>query len=89
MFTALSKKVLKKYGFKNIRFHDLRHSCASLMVTKGDGINNVQKWLGHSDISTTANIYAHLDFQSKVESAAKMSSILPIPDGMSETDWQA
>ena len=59
------------------------------MVTKGDGINNVQKWLGHSDISTTANIYAHLDFQSKVESAAKMSSILPIPDGMSETDWQA
>lgn len=83
------KKVLKKYGFKNIRFHDLRHSCASLMVTKGDGINNVQKWIGHSDISTTANIYAHLDFQSKVESAAKMSSILPIPDGMTETDWQA
>jgi integrase len=83
------KKVLKKYGFKNIRFHDLRHSCASLMVTKGDGINNVQKWLGHSDISTTANIYAHLDYQSKVESAAKMSNILPIPDGMSKTDWQA
>ena len=59
------KRVLKQYGFKNIRLHDLRHSCASLMVTKGDGINNVQKWLGHSDIGTTANIYAHLDFQSK------------------------
>ena len=55
--------------------------------TKGDGINNVQKWLGHSDIGTTANIYAHLDFQSKVESAEKMSSILPIPDEISQSDW--
>ena len=81
------KRVLKQYGFKNIRLHDLRHSCASLMVTKGDGINNVQKWLGHSDIGTTANIYAHLDFQSKVESAEKMSSILPIPDEISQSDW--
>lgn len=81
------KKVLNKYGFKNIRFHDLRHSCASLMVTKGDGINNVQKWLGHSDIGTTANIYAHLDYQSKVESAEKMSGILPIPENIQRTDW--
>ena len=81
------KKVLNKYGFKNIRFHDLRHSCASLMVTKGDGINNVQKWLGHSDIGTTANIYAHLDYQSKVESAEKMSGILPIPDDIQKSDW--
>lgn len=81
------KKVLDKYGFKNIRFHDLRHSCASLMVTKGDGINHVQKWLGHSDIGTTANIYAHLDYQSKVESAEKMSSILPIPEEITQSDW--
>lgn len=81
------KKVLEQYGFKNIRFHDLRHSCASLMVTKGDGINNVQKWLGHSDIGTTANIYAHLDYQSKVESAEKMSGILPIPENIQRTDW--
>lgn len=81
------KKVLNKYGFKNIRFHDLRHSCASLMVTKGDGINNVQKWLGHSDIGTTANIYALLDYQSKVESAEKMSGILPIPADIQKSDW--
>ena len=81
------KRALKQYGFPNIRFHDLRHSCASLMVTKGEGINNVQKWLGHSDIGTTANIYAHLDFQSKVESAEKMSSILTIPGNMKATDW--
>ena len=81
------KRVLKQYGLKNIRFHDLRHSCASLMVKKGEGIYNVQKWLGHSDIGTTANIYAHLDFQSKVESAEKMSEILPIPDGEIDSDW--
>ena len=81
------KRALKQFGFKDIRFHDLRHSCASLMVTKGDGINNVQKWLGHSDIGTTANIYAHLDYQSKVESAEKMSDILPIPEEINQSDW--
>ena len=81
------KDVLKKYGFKNIRFHDLRHSCASLMVTKGDGMNNVQKWLGHSDIGTTINTYAHLDYQSKVESAERMSSILTIPRDIQTADW--
>ena len=82
------KRVLKQNDLRDIRFHDLRHSCASLMVTKGDGINNVQKWLGHSDISTTANIYAHLDFQSKVESAEKMGHLLPIPTEFQTTDWE-
>ena len=78
---------LENHGMRRIRFHDLRHSCASLMVTKGDGINNVQKWAGHSDIGTTANIYAHLDFQSKVASAERMRGILPIPDGGTDSDW--
>ena len=55
-----------------IRFHDLRHSCASVLLANGVPMKQIQEWLGHSDFSTTANIYAHLDFQSKVSSAEAM-----------------
>ena len=57
--------LLTKYGLKHIRFHDLRHSCASLMVMNGVPMKQVQEWLGHSTFSTTADIYAHLDYKSK------------------------
>ncbi len=55
-----------------IRFHDLRHSCASLLLSNGVPMKQIQEWLGHSDFSTTANIYAHLDFNSKLSSAEAM-----------------
>ena len=40
----------------------------------------IQEWLGHSDFSTTANIYAHLDYRSKVSSAEAMTGGLPLPE---------
>lgn len=58
-----------KNGMRRIRFHDLRHSCASLLLANGVSLKHIQEWLGHSDFSTTANIYAHLDYQSKITSA--------------------
>ena len=65
-------KLLKKNGLRAIRFHDLRHSCASLLLSNGVSMKQIQEWLGHSDFSTTANIYAHLDFNSKLSSAEAM-----------------
>lgn len=64
--------LLTKYGLKHIRFHDLRHSCASLLLANGVPMKQIQEWLGHSDFSTTANIYAHLDYASKLSSAQAM-----------------
>ena len=61
--------LLKRNGLRAIRFHDLRHSCASLLLKNGVPMKQIQEWLGHSDFSTTANIYAHLDYQSKLLSA--------------------
>lgn len=66
--------LLAKNHLKKIRFHDLRHSCASLLYANGVSLKEIQEWLGHSDISTTSNIYTHLDFSSKISSA---NAILP------------
>ena len=65
-------KLLDANGLRRIRFHDLRHSCASLMLANGVPMKQIQDWLGHSDFSTTANIYAHLDYSSKLTSADAM-----------------
>lgn len=65
-------KFLEKNGLRKIRFHDLRHSCASLLLANGVSMKQIQEWLGHSDFSTTANVYAHLDYNSKLSSANAM-----------------
>ena len=77
-------KLLQANGLRPIRFHDLRHSCASLLLTNGVPMKQIQEWLGHSDFSTTANIYAHLDYSSKLSSANAMLSGLGMDSGVKE-----
>ncbi len=69
---------LSNHGLKKIRFHDLRHSCASLLYANGVSLKEIQEWLGHSDISTTSNIYTHLDYSSKVSSANAILGVYPV-----------
>lgn len=57
-------KLLKKKKLKQIRFHDLRHTCASILLKNGANMKEIQAWLGHSNYNTTANLYAHLDTSS-------------------------
>ena len=66
---------LKNNNFRRMRFHDLRHSCASLLLANGVPLKQIQEWLGHSDFAITANTYAHLEFQSKLQSAGAMTWI--------------
>lgn len=70
--TSTFPKLLEEHGMRKGRFHDLRHSCASLLLANGVPMKQIQEWLGHSDFSTTANIYAHLDCSSKLSSADAM-----------------
>lgn len=64
--------ILEKTGMRHIRFHDLRHTAASMLLANGVSMKEIQEWLGHSDFSTTANIYSHLDYNSKLVSANTM-----------------
>lgn len=57
-------RILKENGFRHIRLHDLRHSCATLLLRNGVPLPEIQKWLGHSNIITTQR-YSHLDQNDK------------------------
>ena len=70
-------KLLKKSDLPHIRFHDLRHTCASMLLSEGYGLKDVQEWLGHSDIKMTANIYGHLDIRRKRSIANGLEQGLP------------
>lgn len=93
MRTAVTETTYSSYcfnvenGLRRIRFHDLRHSCASLLLKEGVPMKQIQEWLGHSDISTTANIYAHLDSQSKNLSARTMANTLTLPEAQPIKKW--
>ena len=69
-------KILESNGLPHIRYHDLRHTTASLLIAKGYDLKRVSEWLGHSDIGTTANIYGHLSFENKKGTLAAMSDLL-------------
>ncbi len=71
------RKLLKKHRLPLIRFHDLRHSCASILLSDGATLKDVQEWLGHADIQMTANVYGHLDMSRKHALAQSMTGLLP------------
>ena len=67
-------RLLEIHNLPHIRFHELRHSCASFLINNGFSLKDVQEWLGHSDIKMTANIYGHLDVARKQSMADKLGS---------------
>lgn len=74
--TSHFRKFLASNHLRHIRLHDLRHSCASLLVAEGVSMKQVQLWLGHSTFSTTADIYAHLNSHALDESADCIAGLL-------------
>lgn len=72
-------KLLEKHNLRHIRFHDLRHTCASLLLANEVPIEQVKEWLGHSEISTTVDIYGHLQYATKKQSAVAIEQDIVIP----------
>jgi integrase len=70
------RALLEKAGLRHQRFHDLRHTCASLLHESGVSAREVMDWLGHSQISVTMNTYTHVMPSAKVEAAKKLQKLL-------------
>lgn len=69
------KQILRNNNLRQIRFHDLRHSCATLLVKKGISLREIQDWLGHSSSRTTERC-THLDSSTKIKSASAIENTL-------------
>ena len=76
--THTFKRILDENKLPKIRFHDLHHSSASMLLKMGFSIKEIQEWLGHSDINTTSNCYSHLQYEAKVSMANKMGKRLEV-----------
>lgn len=73
--TAWYRKWVRSHNLPYIRFHDLRHTHASLLLCKGIDIKTISERLGHSNISTTMNIYTHVMHELDVKASEAIESI--------------
>lgn len=64
-------KLSEKANLKNIRLHDFRHSCASLLINSGANVTIVSKFLGHADVEETLNTYSHM-FKGALDSVVNI-----------------
>ena len=78
------KRLLHEAGLPNIRFHDLRHTAASLMLNNGVPVIVVSRRLGHSKASITLDVYGHLIPTMQTE-VAEMIDSLVIPIALQPT----
>jgi len=69
-------KFLEKNGLRRMRFHDLRHSCASFLVAQGVNMKTVQLWMGHANFQITADTYSHLETSALQAPATTISDLL-------------
>jgi integrase len=74
--TKAFQRTLERAGLPHQRFHDLRHARATLLLEDGEDLGVVSRILGHSQIATTADVYAHLTPAMLERSAARMEAIL-------------
>lgn len=72
------KRLLAKNNLPDVRFHDLRHTCASILLEKGWSLKHIQEWLRHADIETTGNIYAHLNKEKAIPMATDLSDLFDV-----------
>ena len=72
------QRVLKAHGLPMMRFHDLRHSTASILYDKGWDLKDTQSWLRHSSVEVTGDIYTHITEARRARMAAELNSTFDI-----------
>ena len=76
--TRSFQRVLKRQGLAQMRFHDLRHSTASIMYDMGCDVKEIQYWLGHANIETTLQIYTHISKLREKATATNLNGIFKL-----------
>ena len=71
------KEILRMVGLREIRFHDIRHTYASLLLSMGESAVYVKEQLGHSSIQITVDIYGHLIPSSNRAAVNKLDNLHP------------
>jgi len=70
------KALLRRAGLPDIRFHDLRHTCATLLLSKNVNLKIVSEMLGHATIAITLDTYSHVLPNMRDQAAAAMENAL-------------
>ena len=87
VLSARFQKILRQHGLRRIRYHDLRHTCAALLLAAQVPLIEVSNWLGHSTVAITADLYGHLEFSSKLKCASVLSQALEEDGRIYETEF--
>jgi integrase len=74
--TKRFKNLAKNHGYSELRFHDLRHTCATLLLAAGIEAKKVQEILGHESITTTLDVYGHVLPTMQREAMDRLSSFM-------------
>ena len=70
--------IVEKAGVRKCRFHDLRHTFASILLNEGESMKNIQELLGHSTITTTMDVYSHISQEGKKKSIDKLEQAVKL-----------
>jgi len=70
-------RIAKQAGIENLRFHDLRHTFASLMLLRGAKPKVISEALGHSSVAFTMDVYSHIIEGMQSEAMALLDEVLP------------
>jgi len=76
MYNRKFLPAMEKAGSKRIRFHDLRHTYASLLIDQGENVKYIQKQLGHASIKLTLDTYGHLMKDVNKEAASRLGKAI-------------
>ncbi|NPV81473.1 MAG: site-specific integrase [Firmicutes bacterium] len=82
------RPILQRAGVREIRIHDLRHTCATLLLLEGTNPRVVQEQLGHSNIATTLGLYSHVLPSMKKQVASTMDALFGSGKGEKKT-WES
>jgi len=71
-------RIVKRAGLENVRFHDLRHTFASLMLLRGAKPKVISEALGHASVAFTMDVYSHIIEGMQSDAMALLDEVLPV-----------